>query len=120
MRKGGRQKSRRDDTLITRGKRGTSATPGLNANGITPATVVRQKKQCSCMAGNDEMLKKTIEFVNETHSTLSLKETLVLLFIDYSSSKASFPSFTSFSINSPKSVLAQANHEREKLDGSSL
>ncbi len=58
MRKGGGQKSRRDDILITRGKRRRSATPGLNANGTPPATVVRQKKQCSYMAGNTEMMKK--------------------------------------------------------------
>ncbi len=42
--KRGGQKSRRDDILVARGKRRRSATPGLNATGITPATVVRQKK----------------------------------------------------------------------------
>ncbi len=60
IRKGGGQKFRRDDILITRGKRRRSATPGLNANEITPATVVRQEKQCSYMAGNTEMMKKAI------------------------------------------------------------
>ncbi len=63
MRKGGGKKSRRDDILITRGKRGRSATPGLNANGTTPATVVRQEKQCSYMAGNDEMIKKAMFYI---------------------------------------------------------
>ncbi len=63
MRKGGGQKSRRDDILITRGKRGTNATPGLNAPGTPPATVVRSKKQCSCMAGNAEMLKKVMFYI---------------------------------------------------------
>ncbi len=65
MRKGGGKKSRRDDILITRGKRGRSATPGLNANGTPPATVVRQKKQSSCMAGNAKMLKKVMLYIWE-------------------------------------------------------